>query len=141
MSRPKILVLGGAASGKSEFAEELVCSFGPERLYLASAEAYDAEMEAKIQIHQDRRGDGWQVSEDPLELGPALGGSLPVLFDCATMWLSNHLMAGSDLAAAQDRLLADIAAQTGFAQQSHMTQQFKRHTGLTPAAYRRLVSA
>lgn len=110
MSRPKILVLGGAASGKSEFAEELVCSFGPERLYLASAEAYDAEMEAKIQIHQDRRGDGWQVSEDPLELGPALGGSLPVLFDCATMWLSNHLMAGSDLAAAQDRLLADIAA-------------------------------
>ncbi|PJE31879.1 adenosylcobinamide kinase /adenosylcobinamide-phosphate guanylyltransferase [Pseudooceanicola antarcticus] len=110
MSREKILVLGGAASGKSEFAEELVCGFGAERLYIASGQAHDAEMEAKIQIHRDRRGAGWQVVEAPLEIGAALGGSLPVLFDCATMWLSNHLFAGSDMARAEARLLADIAS-------------------------------
>ncbi|MBR9762203.1 MAG: bifunctional adenosylcobinamide kinase/adenosylcobinamide-phosphate guanylyltransferase [Rhodobacteraceae bacterium] len=110
MSGKSILVIGGAASGKSEYAEDLVCGFGPERLYLASAEAHDTEMERKIALHRERRGSGWQVVEAPLDLAPALGGDLPVLFDCATMWLSNHLFADRDLARAQADLLAALAS-------------------------------
>ncbi|WP_311136152.1 MULTISPECIES: bifunctional adenosylcobinamide kinase/adenosylcobinamide-phosphate guanylyltransferase [Pseudooceanicola] len=108
-----ILVLGGAASGKSEYAEQLVADLGPKRLYIASAEAYDAEMEAKIALHAERRDAGWQVIEAPLDLSPVLGGELPVLFDCATMWLSNHLGAGSDLSKAQADLLSSLASHRG----------------------------
>ena len=110
MSSPKILVLGGAASGKSEFAEELTCGLGPERLYLATGEAHDEEMRRKIEIHVARRGAGWDLAEAPLDPAPALKGRKPVLFDCATMWLSNHMMAGSDLEMAQENLLAALAA-------------------------------
>lgn len=110
MSPARVLVLGGAASGKSEFAEELVAGMGPERLYVASAEAGDAEMARKIARHVARRGPGWHVVEAPRELGAVLDQARPVLFDCATMWLANHLFAGSDLAAARDRLLADLDA-------------------------------
>ena len=109
MSPIRILVIGGAASGKSQFAEELFCALGPERLYLATAEAGDAEMRAKIALHAARRGAGWSVVEAPLHLAPALQGDRPVLLDCATMWLSNHMLAGSDLATAQEALLAAIA--------------------------------
>ncbi|MCA1336591.1 bifunctional adenosylcobinamide kinase/adenosylcobinamide-phosphate guanylyltransferase [Pseudooceanicola marinus] len=111
MSARRILVIGGAASGKSEFAEALVCGLGPERLYLASAEAQDAEMEAKIAAHAARRGAGWQVVEAPLDPAPALAAAqVPVLFDCATMWLSNQLFSGADLGKAQAELLAALAA-------------------------------
>ncbi|QPM88875.1 bifunctional adenosylcobinamide kinase/adenosylcobinamide-phosphate guanylyltransferase [Pseudooceanicola algae] len=109
MSATKVLVLGGAASGKSEFAEDLVCRLGPERLYLASAEARDAEMRDKINIHAARRGAGWQVVEAPLDPSHTLTTDKPVLFDCATMWLSNHLSAGSDLETAQAALLSALA--------------------------------
>lgn len=111
MSARRILILGGAASGKSDFAENLVCEMGPERLYLASAQAQDDEMAAKIAAHAARRGPGWQLVEAPLDPGPALAAAqVPVLFDCATMWLSNQMFSGAELEAAQARLLAALAA-------------------------------
>ncbi|QOL81227.1 bifunctional adenosylcobinamide kinase/adenosylcobinamide-phosphate guanylyltransferase [Pseudooceanicola spongiae] len=112
MSGIKVLILGGAASGKSEFAEEMVYSLGPKWRYIASAESFDDEMRDKIKRHAERRGEGWQVIEAPLDLAPELAAedSRPVLFDCATMWLSNHLFAGSDMATAQADLLSAIAA-------------------------------
>lgn len=101
------LVLGGAASGKSAYAEELVIAHGGARVYLATAEAHDAEMRAKLDRHRARRGPDWRTTETPRDPGPALGQVGPddvVLLDCATMWLSNHLMADSDLAQAEAAL-------------------------------------
>ena len=108
-----IFVLGGAASGKSVFAERLVARSGKARVYLATAQALDGEMRAKIDRHINRRGTGWTTFEAPLDPTPALTGlrhDQICLFDCATMWLSNQLLAGNDLNAAQSTLLAGIAA-------------------------------
>lgn len=107
------LVLGGAASGKSAFAERLVADSGQACVYLATARAWDAEMHDKIARHRARRGDGWRTVEEPLEPGDALlaaAAGEAVLFDCATMWLSNHLLAGSDPEAAEARLFAGLSA-------------------------------
>lgn len=106
------LVLGGAASGKSAFAEELVAGTGRGRIYLATAQARDDEMQAKVARHRERRGPGWRSIEAPLDVGRALaaiGGDQAVLLDCATMWLSNHIGAGSDLAEAEAGLMAGLA--------------------------------
>ncbi|MDA5558414.1 bifunctional adenosylcobinamide kinase/adenosylcobinamide-phosphate guanylyltransferase [Shimia sp. MMG029] len=109
---PKLsLILGGAASGKSVFAEKLVVSTGQPRMYLATAQAFDAEMEAKVEKHLVQRGPDWQTIESPLETAQALlnlPANAVVLLDCATMWLSNHLMAENDLATEQDNLLTAL---------------------------------
>lgn len=108
-----VLVLGGAASGKSLWAERLVERLAPRRLYLATAEAGDGEMGSRIARHRARRGAGWRTIEAPLETAAALAQARSdeaVLLDCATLWLSNHMLAGSDLAAEEDRLLAALGA-------------------------------
>lgn len=107
------LVLGGAASGKSALAESLVERGSPNRLYIATAKAFDAEMEHKIAIHRDRRGQGWRTLEAPENAVEALGQALPeevVLFDCATMWLSNIMLADGDIPTERGNLLAALAA-------------------------------
>ncbi|MBD3665832.1 bifunctional adenosylcobinamide kinase/adenosylcobinamide-phosphate guanylyltransferase [Sulfitobacter sp. TSTF-M16] len=101
-------VLGGAASGKSAWAESFCESSDLTLNYLATGQARDAEMDQRIKIHKDRRNDRWQTIEAPFDLAPALAaldGDSIVLIDCATMWLSNHMLAETDLAAAQDDLL------------------------------------
>ncbi|MEL6433291.1 MAG: bifunctional adenosylcobinamide kinase/adenosylcobinamide-phosphate guanylyltransferase [Pseudomonadota bacterium] len=106
------LVLGGAASGKSTFAEMLVIGSGRPRVYLATAQAFDSEMEDKIARHQELRGKGWRTIEEPLEIGRTLAGisgDNAVLIDCATMWLSNHLLAENDLTEAEAGLMAGLA--------------------------------
>lgn len=109
---PKLtLVLGGAASGKSAFAEGLVERAASQRLYLATAQAWDDEMRAKITRHQIRRDTGWQTVEAPLDPTPALTAApYPVLLDCITMWLSNHMLADHDIGPASDTLMAALAA-------------------------------
>jgi len=105
-------VVGGAASGKSAYAEQLVVSTGKPKVYLATSQVFDAEMQAKIDRHLMQRGDGWTTLEAPLELADPLANLTAndaCLIDCATMWLSNHLLAENDLIAAQDRLLSAIA--------------------------------
>ncbi len=107
------LVLGGAASGKSVFAEGLVAAAGGARLYLATAEAHDAEMRAKLDRHRARRGPAWRTLEAPRDLTPALGAARVdevVLLDCATMWLSNHLLADSDMVEAEAALFDALDA-------------------------------
>jgi adenosylcobinamide kinase/adenosylcobinamide-phosphate guanylyltransferase len=106
------LVLGGAASGKSAFAESLVKGTDREMTYFATAQIFDDEMRDKVSRHQKMRGDGWHTLEEPLDLGPALaklGADQVVLLDCATMWLSNHLLADSDLATAETALMEGLA--------------------------------
>lgn len=105
-------VFGGAASGKSEFAEDLVINAGKPKVYLATSQVFDHEMQTKVDIHKSRRNSGWTTVEEPLALAPALANLPPdaiCLLDCATMWLSNHLLNNSDLRTEQDRLVDAIA--------------------------------
>ncbi|WP_372570797.1 bifunctional adenosylcobinamide kinase/adenosylcobinamide-phosphate guanylyltransferase [Ruegeria jejuensis] len=103
------LVLGGAASGKSVFAEQLSVKSGKNRFYVATSQVFDDEMRTKIDRHITQRGTGWTTIEAPFDLAPALRGCSQgdlCLIDCATMWLSNHLLAEHDLMAQQAQLLA-----------------------------------
>jgi adenosylcobinamide kinase/adenosylcobinamide-phosphate guanylyltransferase len=94
------LVLGGARSGKSAFAERLVRDSALQRIYLATATAGDDEMQARISHHRIQRGDGWRTIEEPLELVPTLARESAkdraVLVDCLTLWLSNLMHAERD---------------------------------------------
>jgi adenosylcobinamide kinase/adenosylcobinamide-phosphate guanylyltransferase len=94
------LVLGGARSGKSSFAEQLVEASGLERVYLATATAEDDEMRSRIAHHRERRGNGWMTVEEPLALVDALTREATrdraVLVDCLTLWLSNLMFSGRD---------------------------------------------
>jgi adenosylcobinamide kinase / adenosylcobinamide-phosphate guanylyltransferase len=94
------LVLGGARSGKSAFAENLVRDSGLARIYLATATAGDDEMKARVAQHRAQRGDGWTTVEEPLALVDALTREATrgraVLVDCLTLWLSNLMMAERD---------------------------------------------
>ena len=106
-----VLFIGGARSGKSRLAERFLLRQGGSLHYLATAEAGDAEMADRIARHRADRGKGWQTQEVPLDLAEAVealpSGSL-ALVDCATLWLSNHLLAGSDLEAECARLVAAL---------------------------------
>ena len=86
-------VLGGARSGKSRHAEALVQAHAPPWRYVATGQAFDAEMAARIDTHRDRRDPRWQTVEAPLDLAPALDTPAPVLVDCLTLWVSNLLLA------------------------------------------------
>jgi adenosylcobinamide kinase / adenosylcobinamide-phosphate guanylyltransferase len=105
------VVLGGARSGKSALAERLAQATGKPLVYIATAEAWDEEMRGRIDEHQDTRGAGWTTVEAPMDLATALSQVPPgatVLVDCATLWLSNHLLAGHDLAVETQRLLGAL---------------------------------
>lgn len=109
------LVLGGARSGKSRHAESLVERHPGPWVYLATAEAFDDEMRARIAIHRERRPDGWITRDVPLDLAAALqaAGPAPVLVDCLTLWLTNLMLGGHDLEAATEALVAALAMRAG----------------------------
>ena len=94
------LVLGGARSGKSAFAEKMIGDSGLTRIYLATATADDDEMRNRIAHHRMQRGDGWITVEEPLALVDALTREAThgraVLVDCLTLWLSNLMFAERD---------------------------------------------
>ena len=104
------LVLGGARSGKSRYAEALTTRLPPPWVYIATAQAFDDEMRARIAEHRARRAAGWRTVESPLALPDALrdAGNAPVLVDCLTLWLSNLLLADADLSAAEAALDAAL---------------------------------
>jgi adenosyl cobinamide kinase/adenosyl cobinamide phosphate guanylyltransferase len=109
---PVTLVLGGARSGKSRHAEGVIADLrAPNSVYVATAEAGDAEMRARIAEHRARRGAGWTTLEAPLDLIGALdqAGVRPALIDCLTLWVSNLLHAGRDVAAEGERLIGALA--------------------------------
>jgi len=95
------LILGGAKSGKSEYAESLLKALDPPCIYIATAQALDGEMDERIRLHRLRRGNRWKTRECPHQL-PQLLDQLekdqkPVLVDCVTLWLSNLLAPQSPL--------------------------------------------
>ena len=95
------LVLGGARSGKSAYAERLVRESGLEAVYVATATAGDDEMAGRIAHHRARRGLGWRTIEEPLDLAGILrhecAPTRAVLVDCLTLWLSNLMFAERDV--------------------------------------------
>ena len=109
------LILGGARSGKSRYAEGLITALPGPWIYVATAEARDREMAERIATHRARRGTGWTTIEAPRDLAGALAahGKTPVLVDCLTLWLSNVLLADADVDAEMAQLegsLAHVAA-------------------------------
>lgn len=121
---PVTLILGGARSGKSRHAEQLVESAGGgtsgDCLYIATAvgqETRDAEMAARIAHHKARRGARWKTIEEPLDLAGVLTrearAGRPVLVDCLTLWLSNLMAAERDVEAELDGLIAVLSGRAG----------------------------
>ncbi len=110
---PKLtFVLGGAASGKSAWAENLLLSSHLEPVYLATSRTFDDEIKSKINLHKSRRGPEWLNFEADLDIGStliSLNSAQAVLIDCATMWLSNHMMDGSDISKRQSELLLSLS--------------------------------
>jgi adenosylcobinamide kinase / adenosylcobinamide-phosphate guanylyltransferase len=100
------LVIGGARSGKSRYAEQMVMSLPPPWIYVATAERSDDEMIARIAEHQVRRGAQWQTLEAPLDLVGRLEArpDATALVDCLTLWLSNLMFADRDVEAEIARL-------------------------------------
>lgn len=114
--QPLTLIVGGARSGKSAFAERLVVGSGRARRYIATAEAWDDEMRTRIAQHRRERGEDWVTVEAPMDLPAALASVSPdevVLLDCATLWLTNQLLAERDLEAVTDGLIRALAACKG----------------------------
>ncbi|WP_182083936.1 bifunctional adenosylcobinamide kinase/adenosylcobinamide-phosphate guanylyltransferase [Aureimonas sp. ME7] len=140
-------VLGGARSGKSAFAEGLVLASGLRPLYLASGQAFDAEMTARIALHRERRPPPWETVEEPLHLAEALhreaAPDRAILGDCLTLWLTNLMLGGHDVEAAFARLLETLAtplpglvvlvsSEVGLSivPENAMAREFRDHAGL-----------
>ena len=113
------LILGGARSGKSRLAEQLATQSGLAVTYIATSQALDGEMSARIQHHRQRRPAEWGLVEEPLELARALRDNAApqrcLLVDCLTLWLTNLLMLDDDtrLAMQRDAFLEVLAELPG----------------------------
>ena len=120
------LVLGGTRSGKSRYAETLLGPLPKPWLYIATAQAFDEEMRARIAEHRGRRGPEWETVEAPLDLPTALlrARHRPVLVDCLTLWLSNLILGERDLEAAA------VALETALAQRSAPAVLVSNEVGL-----------
>jgi adenosylcobinamide kinase/adenosylcobinamide-phosphate guanylyltransferase len=105
-----VLVLGGARSGKTGFAEKLAMRAGDRPLYLATAQALDEEMQERVKLHQQQRHKRFATIEEPISLASALEAAADtydvILVDCLTLWITNLLAANRNVAAAVDELAA-----------------------------------
>ena len=112
-----LLVIGGARSGKSRYAQELVEGSRLAPVFIATAEAWDDEMAARIRLHVAARDSRWRTVEAPYDLASTLAEAAApgcaVLVDCLTLWLSNLILRGDDLAAATGQLASAVATLAG----------------------------
>ncbi len=117
MPTKSLLVLGGARSGKSRFAQRLAEGSGARPVLIATAEAHDAEMQARIARHAAERGPDWSLVEEPLALAKALAREAAqgriIVVDCATIWLSNLMLREADLAEASAELAEVVGRLAG----------------------------
>ncbi|MBL4740795.1 MAG: bifunctional adenosylcobinamide kinase/adenosylcobinamide-phosphate guanylyltransferase [Sneathiella sp.] len=111
------LLLGGARSGKSAFAEDLAVKSDLDRLYLATGRAYDQEMTDRIEKHQKGRGAGWTTLEAPLDIVTPLvenaASDRVILVDCLTLWITNLMMAENNIEEEMQKLLASLTTLKG----------------------------
>lgn len=109
-------VLGGARSGKSRYAESLITALPAPWIYVATAQACDAEMAERIAAHRRRRATGWRTVEAPHEIAKAIAQAppgLPLLVDCLTLWLSNRMLADADVEREFTQVEAALDARAG----------------------------
>lgn len=110
-------VIGGARSGKSAFALSSASRVSGSKVYIATAQAYDREMEERIAKHRKERGSGWETHEEPVRLGEAVRTALPfhdaMIIDCLTLWLSNLMCADADIGEAVDDFIAALSPREG----------------------------
>lgn len=104
------LYLGGARSGKSRHALDAATADEGPHLFIATAQAFDAEMEERIVRHRAERRGEWHTVEAPLDLVPAVthAASGTVLVDCCTLWLSNLILAEREVEAEIHALVAAL---------------------------------
>lgn len=109
MNVGSILVLGGARSGKSRYAEAIAETSGLRKIYMATARVLDGEMDERIRHHQARRGADWETIDAPVDLADAVerssGPDRAVVIDCLTLWLTNRMLDGDD----PEPVTADLA--------------------------------
>lgn len=113
MAARHVLVLGGARSGKTSFAERLAMRIGETPVYLATAEALDTEMRERVATHRRQRQGRFATLEEPLEVTDAIIRASKshdvVLVDCLTLWITNLLAAGADVAGLVEELAVALA--------------------------------
>ena len=140
-----VLVLGGARSGKSAFAERLVAETGLSRHYIATGRAFDDEMRERIARHREDRGDGWHTHEEPLALAARIAdvarADRAVLVDCLTLWVTNLMLEERDIAAECSGLLEALRQAPGrivlvsnevglgIVPENRMAREFRDHAG------------
>jgi adenosylcobinamide kinase / adenosylcobinamide-phosphate guanylyltransferase len=140
-----VLVLGGARSGKSAFAERLVVETGLSRHYIATGRAWDDEMRARIAQHREDRGEGWETHEEPLALAERIADvarqDRAVLVDCLTLWLTNLMLEERDIAQEFTGLCEAIKGAPGtlvfvsnevglgIVPENRMAREFRDHAG------------
>ncbi|MBL6775312.1 MAG: bifunctional adenosylcobinamide kinase/adenosylcobinamide-phosphate guanylyltransferase [Candidatus Puniceispirillum sp.] len=150
-------VLGGARSGKSAFAEDLALASlaaTPSRcarlVYIATAEAFDDEMQARIDLHKARRGPEWQLFDAPVELPEVIRANdtadSTILIDCTSIWTTNLLINELDISGYRDDLISAISAASGqiivvasetglgIIPDNKLSRQFRDANGLTNQA-------
>ena len=139
-----VFVLGGAASGKSEFAEKLTRASDLTPIYVATGRVWDDEQKKRVGIHQSRRDAAWQTVEAPVELAAVVAAGQPnqaLLVDCATMWLTNLRMDDLPIPPALETLLEALAKSAapivivsnevgqGIVPENAMARAFREHQG------------
>ena len=132
-----VFVLGGAASGKSEFAEKLTRASDLTPIYVATGRVWDDEQKKRVGIHQSRRDAAWQTVEAPVELAAVVAAGQPnqaLLVDCATMWLTNLMMDDDTLQEALAKSAAPIVIVSnevgqGIVPENAMARAFREHQG------------
>ena len=142
---PVTLVLGGARSGKSRYAEALAEGQPRDCLYIATGAPDDAEMAERIRLHRARRGPRWRTIEAPIDLAAALKQTATsdgaILVDCLTLWLANLMGAGREVDAEAERLIAALRAASlpvllvanevglGIVPENALARAFRDHAG------------
>lgn len=140
-----VLVLGGARSGKSAFAERVVRETGLSRHYIATGRAWDDEMLERIARHREDRGEGWQTHEEPVDLVSRLealdAADHVILVDCLTLWVTNLMMEERAINDESARLAAHLARARaklvlvsnevglGIVPENRMAREFRDHAG------------
>lgn len=139
------LILGGARSGKSTFAERIAREHGGILHYIATGRAYDDEMRTRIATHRDERGSSWTTHEEPLELADAIANvdnsNNTILIDCLTLWVNNLMMEERDIPAAFSELVERVSKARarlffvsnevgmGIVPDNAMAREFRDHAG------------
>jgi adenosylcobinamide kinase/adenosylcobinamide-phosphate guanylyltransferase len=138
-------ILGGARSGKSGFAEQLITESGLEPVYVATGRSLDEEMAERIRHHRARRGAGWQTIEEPVALVDVLQTQAregrALLIDCLSLWVTNLMMDNRDVDDEASRLAESLSGTggavvlvsnevgLGIVPDNAMARQFRDHAG------------